>query len=308
MTFAALLATVSIVFPPEGAKLPNLSRCYVMGAADGEEVLSASCLVPRASVSNQVLVGKTGAWATVIDVKPGTNVVEIGGERRTFVVGSLESLGSQEPKRTYTKLEYAADQAKPHPAGRKPEEITVVLDAGHGGHDSGALSPHGLPEKDANLRLAKAVRDELVKRGYKVVMTREDDTFIGLYGRPKVAHAANADLFISIHHNAPGYSTNPFEARHQEVYAWNALGERLAKAINVRMAATAPELPNEGVKHANFAVTRNPEIPSCLIEADFITHPDGECAAWDASRRPRLAVAIADGIADWAGLRDTAQN
>ena len=307
MTFAALLATVSIVFPPEGAKLPNLSRCYVMGAADaGEEVIGAWCLVSGAT--NCVTVSRTGAWATVVDVKPGTNVVEIGGVRSTFVVGSLESSGSQEPKRTYAKLEYAADTPKPHPKGKKPAEITVVLDAGHGGHDSGAISPHGLPEKDANLRLAKAVRDELVKRGYKVVMTREDDTFIGLYDRPKVAYTANADLFVSIHHNAPGYSTNPFEMRHQEVYAWNALGERLAKAINARMADVAPELPNEGVKHANFAVTRNPEIPSCLIEADFITHPDGECAAWDASRRPRLAAAIADGIADWAGLRDTAQN
>ena len=295
MTFAALLATVSIVFPPEGAKLPNLSRCYVMGSVDAGETL-------------EVRHHRSGAWATVVDVIPGTNVVEIGGVRRTFVVGSLESSGSQEPKRTYAKLEYAADTPKPHPKGKKPAEITVVLDAGHGGHDSGAISPHGLPEKDANLRLAKAVRDELVKRGYKVVMTREDDTFIGLYDRPKVAYTANADLFVSIHHNAPGYSTNPFEMRHQEVYAWNALGERLAKAINARMADVAPELPNEGVKHANFAVTRNPEIPSCLIEADFITHPDGECAAWDASRRPRLAVAIAAGIADWAGLRDTAQN
>ena len=295
MTLAALLATVSIVFPPEGAKLPNLSRCYVMGSVDAGETL-------------EVRHHRSGAWATVVDVIPGTNVVEIGGVRRAFVVGSLESSGSQEPKRTYAKLEYAADTPKPHPKGKKPAEITVVLDAGHGGHDSGAISPHGLPEKDANLRLAKAVRDELVKRGYKVVMTREDDTFIGLYDRPKVAYTANADLFISIHHNAPGYSTNPFETRHQEVYAWNALGERLAKAINARMADVAPELPNEGVKHANFAVTRNPEIPSCLIEADFITHPDGECAAWDASRRPRLAAAIADGIADWAGLRDTAQN
>ena len=295
MTFAALLATVSIVFPPEGAKLPNLSRCYVMGSVDAGETL-------------EVRHHRSGAWATVVDVIPGTNVVEIGGVRRTFVVGSLESSGSQEPKRTYAKLEYAADTPKPHPKGKKPAEITVVLDAGHGGHDSGAISPHGIPEKDANLRLAKAVRDELVKRGYKVVMTREDDTFIGLYDRPKVAHTANADLFVSIHHNAPGYATDPFGMRYQAVYAWNALGERLAKAINVRMAAVAPELPNEGVKHANFAVTRNPEIPSCLIEADFITHPDGECAAWDASRRPRLAAAIADGIADWAGLRDTAQN
>ena len=295
MTLAALLATVSIVFPPEGAKLPNLSRCYVMGSTDCGETLE----VPQ---------HRSGAWATVIDVIPGTNVVEIGGLKRTFVVGSLESSGSQEPKRTYAKLEYAADTPKPHPKGKKPAEITVVLDAGHGGHDTGALSPHGLPEKDANLRLAKAVRDELVKRGYKVVMTREDDTFIGLYDRPKVAHEANADLFVSIHHNAPGYLTNPFERRHQEVYAWNELGEELAKAINVRMAAVAPDVPNEGVKHANFVVTRNPEIPSCLIEADFITHPDGECAVWDASRRPRVATAIADGIADWAGLRDTAQN
>ena len=295
MTSAALLAAVSIVFPPEGAKLPYLERCYVMGFADaGEEVARLrGC---------EVAVGKTGAWAVVIDVKPGTNVAEVGGVKRTFVVGSLGSKGSEE-KRVYRKLEYAADQAKPHPAGKSPEEITVVIDAGHGGQDNGAMSPHGLPEKDANLRLAKAVRDELKRRGYTVVMTREDDMFVELYDRPKVAHKANADLFVSIHHNAPGYATHPFAVRSQSVYAWNALGEGLAKAINVRMAAADQALRNDGVLHANFAVTRNPEIPSCLIEADFITHPDGECAAWDAARRPTIAAAIADGIADWVAGR-----
>ena len=286
MTFAAFLAAVSIVFPPEGARLPHLERCYVRGAADdGEEI--------------GIPVTRTGAWATVVDVKPGTNVVEVGGAKRTFVVGSLESLGSQEPKRTYTKLEYAADTPKPHPKGKKPEEITVVIDAGHGGRDNGAMSPHGLPEKDANLRLANAVRNELVKRGYTVVMTREDDTFVELYDRPKVAHKEDADLFVSIHHNAPGYASNPFAIRSQSVYAWNGIGERLAKAINARMAAADPLLKNDGVLHANFAVTRNPEIPSCLIEADYITHPDGESATWDAARRPGIAAAIADGIADW---------
>ena len=284
MTFAALLAAVSIAFPPEGAQLPHLEHCYVMGAADGGEEIG-------------IPVTRTGAWATVVEVKPGTNVVEVGGVRRMFfVAGTSETSGTS---RTYKKLEYAADQAKLHPAGKKPEEITVVIDAGHGGHDTGAMSPHALPEKDANLRLAKAVRDELKKRGYTVVMTREDDTFVELYDRPKVAHRANADLFVSIHHNAPGYASNPFAIRSQSVYAWNELGERLAKAINARMAAADPSLKNDGVLHANFAVTRNPEIPSCLIETDFITHPDGESAAWDASRRPVIAAAIADGIADW---------
>ena len=244
----------------------------------------------------RVKTGETGAWATVVDVKPGTNVVEAGGVRRSFTIASTDPIA---PKKTYTKLEYAAEQSKPHPAGKKPEEITVVIDAGHGGHDTGAMSPHGLPEKDANLRLAKAVRDELVKCGYTVVMTREDDAFVELYDRPKVAHRANADLFVSIHHNAPGYASNPFAIRSQSVYAWNPLGERLAKAISARMAAADPLLRNDGVLHANLAVTRNPEIPSCLIEADFITHPDGESAAWDASRRPGIAAAIADGIADW---------
>ena len=299
MTLVTLLAAVSIVFPPEGAKLPALTNCYVMGSADGgESSLVVSGLTSR--VSRPVAVCRTGAWAAVIDVVPGTNVVEIGGARRSFTVASAVTV---EPKKTYTKLPYAADTAKPHPVGKKPGEITVVLDAGHGGHDNGALSPHALPEKDANLRLAKAVRSVLAKRGYKVVMTREDDTFVELYDRPKVAHGAKADLFVSIHHNAPGYATNPLEVRSQSVYAWNPLGEKLAKAINARMAAADPLLKNDGVLHANFAVTRNPEIPSVLIEADYVTHPDGEVAVWDASRRPALAAAIADGIADWVAAK-----
>ena len=302
MTFATLFAAVSIVFPPEGAKLPYLEHCYVMGAADaGEEKV-----VVYRDVSSVRWLGwvtRSGAWATVIAVHPGKNVIEIGDVRRSFTIAPIAPTDPIAPKKTYTKLPYAADTAKPHPAGKKPGEITVVLDAGHGGRDNGAMSPHGLPEKDANLRLANAVRNELVKRGYTVVMTREDDVFVELYDRPKVAHRANADLFVSIHHNAPGYATNPFEVRSQSVYAWNPLGEGLAKAINVRMAAADPQLRNEGVLHANFAVTRNPEIPSCLIEADYVTHPDGEAAVWDASRRPSIAAAIADGIADWVAGR-----
>ena len=286
--------SVSVVFPPEGVKLPPTLQCYVMGAVDrgGSEVVVSNLTT---HFSSSARVSCTGAWAAVVDVVPGTNVIEVGGVRRTFSVSPNETGGP------YGKLDCAADVAKPHPTGKKPGEITVVIDPGHGGHDKGSLSPHGLFEKDANLLLAIAARNELVKRGYSVVMTRKGDEFVELYDRPKVAHAAKADLFVSIHHNSARFGENPFAVRSQAVYAWNEIGGRLAKAINRRMAAADPTLKNDGVLYAAFAVTRNPEIPSCLVEADFVTHPDGERAAWDAERCSRQAAAIADGIADWTG-------
>ena len=150
--------------------------------------------------------------------------------------------------------------------------------------------------------MARSVRDELCKRGYRVVMTRDDDKAVGLYDRPKVAHANNADAFISIHHNAPPVDRDPRDRRYSVVYAWNDIGERLGRAVNRRIAAVnaAEGVKNNGVSRANYAVTRNPEIPSCLIEVDFITSPEGEEASWNPVRRRRVAAAIADGIDDWA--------
>ena len=294
-----LLAAVSVAFPKEGQRMPSVDRCYVIGATDP-------------GVSNVVVCGtsvpvyRTGAWGTVIDVRPGTNVVEVGEARRTFFVEQpkiVDPAAPVPPPRVYTKLEYAGDVAKLHPSGRSPAEVTVVIDPGHGGSDTGAVGPCGSMEKDANLLLATAVRQALENRGYRVVMTREDDSFPALYDRPKVAHRERADAFISIHHNAPAYNRNPVDLRYHAVYAWNSLGERLAGAINRRMAGAMPDVPNEGVLHANFAVTRNPEIPSCLIEADFLTSPAGEEAAFDPIRRTAVATAIAEGFSDWAAKK-----
>ena len=90
MTLVALLAAVSVAFPPEGAKLPYLERCYVMGAADaGEENVAVYRDV--SSVRWFGRVTRSGAWATVIAVHPGTNVVEVGGVRRTFIVDSPDT-------------------------------------------------------------------------------------------------------------------------------------------------------------------------------------------------------------------------
>ena len=297
MTALAILAAISIAFPREGQKLPAVTNCYLLGSTTGGE----TNIVVQ---GRDVPVHRLGGWVTMIDVHEGTNVVSVGGASVSFTVAKkpvASAAGKSAPPKPYKKLEYAGDNPKDHPKGRRPDAITVVVDAGHGGGDSGAWSPHGRQEKDVNLMVAQALREELAKRGYSVVMTRTDDSFPALYDRPKVAHSHGADAFISIHHNAPPLDKDPRRLRYHAVYAWNGIGEKLATAINRRMAdAFGKTLVNNGVIHANFAVTRNPEIPSCLVEVDFISTPEGEADCWDGARQRKVAAAIAAGFDDWA--------
>ena len=308
MIAAFLLAAVTIAFPKPGTRLPYLERCHLRGATSGGE----TNLVIQ---GRNVPVYRTGAWVAMVDCVEGTNVVDVAGTNISFFVmrkpqPKPASAATNAPAaKPYAKLPYAGDAPRPQPwelePRPQPSELTIVVDPGHGGDDTGALSPHGIPEKDANLRLAAAVRAELVRLGYQVILTRDDDRFVKLYDRPKIAHAVRAAAFVSIHHNAPPADRNPYEFRYHAVFAWNEIGLRLGAAVNRRLAeAIGPEVADNGVPQANFAVTRSPEIPSCLVETDFITTPEGEEACWDPARRLKVARAIAAGIADWcAGKR-----
>ena len=300
MMFSLLLAFLNVAFPKPDASLPYVERVYVIGATDP-------------GVTNVTINGESfpvhplGGWVGMVDVKEGENEIEVRRKKeegrskeeevksKVTIAKKPELTTNKAPAKVYTKLEYAADQPKARELTR-----VIVLDPGHGDKDTGAVSPHNLPEKDANLKLALAVRTELVARDFTVYLTREDDTFIELYERPRLAHDVDADLFVSIHHNAPPVDKDPRKLRYHAVYCWNELGEKPAKLINKRMAeALGNTLTNNGVPHANFAVTRNPEIPSCLIEADFITTPEAELDAWNPERRQKLAEAIAKGIEDY---------
>ena len=293
-----------VAFPRAGQRLPPVGEAYMIGA------------VPR-GVTNltvqgkSVAVYKTGAWATLVPVTPGSNSVEIvaGSEvsNHCFTVERPRPPAPSEPgakpaePKPWPKLDYTKDTPRPHPAGRAPETVTIALDPGHGGpSDLGAVSPHDFPEKAANLSLALDVRSALVGLGYRVVMTRTRDEAVPLLDRGRVAVANDADAFVSIHHNAPAADKDPRTCRYHAVYAWNPLGTRLADAISRRMAeALDGDIPAKGVLHANFAVTRSNETPSCLIETDFITSPEGEEAIWNPARRRFIAAAIAKGIDDW---------
>ncbi len=323
MSASLLFAALFVAFPREGAVLPPVERCYVTGA-----VSRGATNVTVNGVS--VPVFRTGAWATRVDVSEGTNDLRVcaqfpGSSSSNVVIRTIRVRPRPQPKpvatngavtaaqpveKVWTKLAYAGDVPRPRPFGKSPGAVTVFIDPGHGGaKDLGAISPHGGNEKDVNLLLAKAVRAALGAFGYHVVMTREDDRAVPLYERPRAAHEMGADAFISIHHNAPSVDGDAASIRYSAVYAWNPIGEELAKAIATRMAAKqGDDFPSRGVLHANFAVTRSPEIPSCLVEADFITHPAGEEAAWSSAVREQVAASIAAGFDDWCRARPCSED
>ena len=295
----AAAAAATVAFPRPGQTLPPVSKTYVSGS------------VPRGTSSltvqgRPVEIYRTGGWVTMADVSSGTNFVEIAADGFVTNVAIVveappRPAGPPAPPKRYGKLPYAGDLQRPHPCGKPASETLVFLDPGHGGpKDTGAVSPHGYFEKEANLLLAREVRRALLAMGYRVEMTRDADIALELLERPRRAHEIGADCYVSLHHNATQCDKDPREIRYTSVYRWNGIGERLAAAISRRTgAALSGDIPDNGVMKANFAVTRSPEVPSCLVEADFITTPEGEEAIWNAARRRRIAEAIALGIDDW---------
>lgn len=135
---------------------------------------------------------------------------------------------------------------------RNKKAKVIMLDPGHGGQDPGAISKNGHYEKDLTLKMARELRDELKKEGYKVLLTRDSDIFIPLRGRIKKAHEANADLFISIHadsaknKSARGLSVYTISEKASDAEA-AALAERENKAdiiLGMDLGEYQPEVGN----------------------------------------------------------------
>jgi N-acetylmuramoyl-L-alanine amidase len=208
-----------------------------------------------------------------------------------------------------------------------------MVDPGHGGDDSGAKGPKGLKEKAAALEIAQAVGAKLEAAGFEAVFTREDDSFIPLWDRAKVANAQGADLFISLHLNAARAKS----AKGSEVYflslgkgdddevaatenagagaeapggsdsvvasilddlAQNAFlqdSERLAVAIQAQLNHLA-SIKERGVKQAPFIVLRGAAMPAVLVEVAFISNPREEAKLKDPAFQAKVADAITQGI------------
>lgn len=180
----------------------------------------------------------------------------------------------------------------------------VVIDAGHGGTDSGAVSLKGRFEKDFTLATALKVQALLSQDPQiEVVMTRTTDTYPTLQDRVDLANSLNADVFISIHGNkSPDGGPGPSGAETHYTKK-SGLAESLALAqIMQKHLLSSTGLKDRGLKPDNLFVNKNTKMPAVLLECGFLSNPGDEAAMYSDDFQQRLAGGIADGLREFLGL------
>lgn len=184
---------------------------------------------------------------------------------------------------------------RPGPQGFR----TVIIDAGHGGKDSGAVSRYtGQKEKDANLDLAKRLQSEL-KGSFRTVLLRSNDKFIDLDDRVDFANRYPGAILVSLHFNAGASSR-----KGPETYWWRVDSHGLAVRCQRAMKSVAPYSSNAGNVRRRLRLTRNPSIPCVLLEGGYMSNASEAVLINSPFHRQKLAKAIAGAIRDQAAKGD----
>ena len=177
----------------------------------------------------------------------------------------------------------------------------ILLDAGHGGTDSGtvgAMGGAGPTEKNVNLDLTLRTKAALEKLGATVIMVRGDDTFYTLNERVELIRKTKPDLSISIHGNAMGITSDYSKSSgFLTYYSYNGLQDA-AGVINASVCKTMG-YSERAIRKANLSLTRLTACPAVLLETAFLTHPEDYEALLKASNREKLAGAIADAAKEY---------
>jgi N-acetylmuramoyl-L-alanine amidase CwlD len=217
---------------------------------------------------------------------------------------------------------YASDQAAPAPeatpwkfsgGGPMPPAAAnprlIVLDPGHGGSDVGAQH-NGVTEKDVTLDIALRLRSVLIARGWTVRMTRDNDRDVyapndsahdELQARCDVANNAGARLFVSIHANS--FTSTALSGT--TTYYYKGVDLALAQAVHRHLIGDLGTR-DDGVRKENFYVIHHTAMPAILVETAFISNPSDAALMRSPEFLQRVATAIANGVADYAKLPQSA--
>lgn len=282
----------------------------------------------------------------VIDIKPATDAEwsaalgrAVGDFSPPIAVAAVEPPPAPSLKSAtgVTAASLAVATVAPPPADVQDVKRVIVIDAGHGGHDPGAIGPKGTREKTVTLAAAKALSEALEKTGrYRVQMTRDDDTFLDLAERADFARQSNADLFISLHADSIGDSKirgasvytldggdralltrrvredgNFFDIEHvphtEEVNAILAdivVREKANESgrfasILIDDLASSTMLLNNSHRRASLGVLKSPDVPAVLLELAFISNASDEANLLSARWRAKTVKSVVQAIDDY---------
>ncbi len=180
------------------------------------------------------------------------------------------------------------------------EGLTVVVDAGHGGSEKGAIGCLGDNEKDINLKIAMELKEILSQMGAEVVLTRECDANVSLEDRVNIARENCANVFVSIHLNSiPDVKFDVHKNRGTSVYYYNNNSRDLAKNVQKTLIEYL-DTRNDGIKSASFAVLRPTDYIGILVEVAYMTNPI-DSLLYSKEDFPReTAKSIAEGLLNFA--------
>jgi N-acetylmuramoyl-L-alanine amidase len=201
-----------------------------------------------------------------------------------------------------------------HPAEQYLRGMTIVLDPGHGKSDGETdptykRGPTGVREDDMNLRVSLLLKDLLEPAGVKVILTRDSDVLLELGDRAQIANRAEADLFLSVHHNAVDNPTANYSSvwyhgevddNSVELDVARYIGHSLGRHLRTDVARTSPALSDTLMYKTGFGVLRATTVPALLLEISFFTNPAEEQRLADAVYNLREAYAIYEGLCEWA--------
>ncbi|MGN0482379.1 MAG: N-acetylmuramoyl-L-alanine amidase [Lachnospiraceae bacterium] len=220
-------------------------------------------------------------------------------------------------------IEQAKEDAQQQPA-TKAGDVVVVLDPGHGGSDPGAIAINGQYEKDMNLAIAQACRDELqTYAGIKVKMTRETDVYLSLQQRADVAKNAGASVFVSIHNNSassgasgamvfyPNASYKPSVSNNGKYLAEHILNNLVDlglqnRGLQIRSSENNSKYPDGSLADYYGVIKHTKEygIPGIIVEHAFVTSSsDVKNFLGSPEGLKKLGIADAKGIAEYFGLK-----
>lgn len=170
----------------------------------------------------------------------------------------------------------------------------IVIDAGHGGKDYGAIR-NNINEKDINLDVCMRIQNLLQKKGYKVYMTRTNDTYVSLEDRTIFTEGINPAAFVSVHVN----SCNSESPRGIETHYYHEESIELADYVHKRLIQRVPNTTNRGLLKSKFYVINHTTVPAILVEIGFISNPSERAELVTSQRKQVTAEGITEGIIEF---------